>query len=257
MASPKNDDIFYLLGIPIANVTKKRALEMIWTSMEGPSVSEMHFANAHCINVAAKHASYLSVLQQAKAVFADGTGIRKAGAKLNHPIVDNVNGTDLFPMICSECAKTDKKLYLLGGKPGVAEKCAQWANTYAHREIIAGFHDGFFSEEQTSGVLDAINASKADLLLVAMGVPRQELWLHDNLANLTVPVVMGVGGLFDFYSGTIRRSPVWMRKLGIEWVWRLMMEPKRMWRRYIIGNIEFLLRIGKIRREQRKGRAQV
>ena len=257
MASPQKDDLFYLLDIPIANVTKERAVEMIWASMESPTVSEMHFVNAHCINVAAKDRAYLSVMQQAKAVFADGTGIRKAGEKLNHPIVDNVNGTDLFPLLCNECKRTHKKLYLLGGKPTVAEKSAQWANAYAKTDIVAGFHDGFFTEEQTPAVLDEINASKADLLLVAMGVPRQELWLHEHLTYLTVPVVMGVGGLFDFYSGTIRRSPVWMRTVGIEWVWRLMMEPRRMWRRYIIGNIVFLRRIEKIRKEQKHQRREV
>jgi len=257
MDSMKKDDIFYLLDIPIANVTKQRALAMIWTCLQGPDASEMHFVNAHCINVAAKDHDYLSVLQHSKAVFADGTGIRKAGAKLGHPIVDNVNGTDLFPLLCSECKKTNKKLYLLGGKPGVAQKSAQWANEYVQGDIIAGFHDGFFTEEQTPGVLDEINASQADLLLVAMGVPRQELWLHTHLAKLTVKVVMGVGGLFDFYSGTISRSPVWMRKVGMEWVWRLMMEPRRMWRRYIIGNITFMWLIEKIRREQRKERQEV
>ena len=257
MASQQKDDLFYLLDIPIANVTMQRALAMIWTALDGSDASEMHFVNAHCINVAAKDPAYLSVLQQAKAVFADGTGIRKAGAKLNHPIVDNVNGTDLFPLLCKECKRTNKKLYLLGGRPGVAQKSAQWAEEYAQGEIIAGFHDGFFTEEQTQAVMDEINASKADMLLVAMGVPRQELWLHAHLAKLTVKVVMGVGGLFDFYSGTISRSPVWMRKMGIEWVWRLMMEPKRMWRRYIIGNIEFLWRIEKIRRVQRKERREV
>jgi len=254
MGEPHKDDIFYLLDIPIANVTRQRALEIIWSSLDGPDISEIHFVNAHCINVAAKDPSYISVLKQSKAVFADGTGIRKAGEKLSHPIVDNVNGTDMFPLICSECKRTNKKLYLLGGKPGVAQKSAEWANEYVSSDIIAGFHDGFFTEDQTEELLVHINASKADLLLVGMGVPKQELWLHDHLSKLTVPVVMGVGALFDFYSGTVSRSPVWMRKMGIEWVWRLMLEPRRMWRRYIIGNIEFMVRIGKIRRKQRKER---
>ncbi len=257
MATLQKDDIFFLLGIPIANVTKKQALTRIWTAMESPDVSEMHFVNAHCVNIAAKNPSYLSVLQHAKAVFADGTGIRKAGAKLRHPIVDNVNGTDLFPLMCSECQRTSKKLYLLGGKPGIAEKSAQWANEYVHSDIIAGYHDGFFTEEETEGLLDQINESKADLLLVGMGVPMQELWLHSHLPELTVSVAMGVGALFDFYSGTIPRAPVLMRKMGIEWVWRLVLEPKRMWRRYIIGNIEFMVRIEKIRQKQKKERQEL
>jgi N-acetylglucosaminyldiphosphoundecaprenol N-acetyl-beta-D-mannosaminyltransferase len=252
MASSKKDKIFTLLGIPISNVTTERALEIIWDHMDNSSPSEIHFVNAHCINVAAKNSVYQSILQNSKAIFPDGSGIRKAGATLNHPIVDNVNGTDLFPLLCNECAKSNKKIYLLGGKPEVAEKSAQWANEYVDSEIIAGSHDGFFTEEQTQEILNEINESKADLLLVGMGVPRQELWIHEHLSAIQVGVVMGVGGLFDYYSGTIPRSPSFMRKLGIEWVWRLMMEPKRMWRRYIIGNIEFLLRIEKIRRKMKK-----
>ncbi len=252
MTSLKEDKIFNLLDIPISNVTTQRALEIIWSHMDNSSPSEIHFVNAHCINIAARNSLYLSILQHSKAIFADGSGIRKAGAKLNQPIVDNVNGTDLFPLICSECKKTNKKIYLLGGKPKVAEMSAQWANKYVDSVIIAGSHDGFFTEEQTQDILDEINQTKADLLLVGMGVPRQELWLHEHLSDLEVDVVMGVGGLFDYYSGTIPRSPSFMRKLGVEWVWRLMMEPKRMWRRYIIGNIEFLLRIEKIRRNRKK-----
>ena len=254
MTSRQKDDTFTLLGIPIANITMQRALEIIWTSLERSHTSEIHFVNAHCINVAAKNPTYLSLLRQSTAIFADGSGIRKAGVRLNHPIVDNVNGTDLFPLLCSECKKTNKKLFLLGGKPDVANKCATWANEYVQGNIIAGFSDGHLLKKDTSTLLHQINESKADILLVGMGVPTQELWLHEHLSKINSKVVMGVGGLFDYYSGTIRRSPKWMRKIGIEWVWRLMMEPKRMWKRYIIGNIEFLLRIEKIRREEKKGR---
>lgn len=252
MANGAHENLFTLMGIPINNVTMEQAIALIWAGMEGKTPSEMHFVNAHCINVAAKDPAYHAILKQSKAVFADGTGIRKAGAKLGNPIVDNVNGTDLFPLICEACKRTGKKLFLLGGKPGVAEKSAQWSNSHVESDIVAGFHDGFFSD--ADAIIQEVNASKADLLLVGMGVPRQEKWLHEHLGSLNIPVVMGVGGLFDYYSGTIPRSPLWMRKMGIEWVWRLMMEPRRMWKRYIIGNVAFLIRINKIKRAQRKQR---
>jgi len=245
--------IFNLLDIPIRNVSMTKALEMIvdavdtYTPLRG--AYEMHFVNAHCINVAARQEPYLEILKQARAVFADGTGIRKAGEQLGTPIIDNVNGTDLFPLLCKECARLGKLLYLLGAAPGVAEKTARWAEAHAGVPIVVGHQDGFFPPGQTSQVIARINAAKPDILLVAMGVPRQELWVSEHLKSLAVPVCMGVGGLFDFYSGTIPRAPGWMRRLGIEWIWRLLMEPKRMWKRYIIGNVEFLLRIRKIKRE--------
>ncbi|MDY0287620.1 MAG: WecB/TagA/CpsF family glycosyltransferase [Sphaerochaeta sp.] len=252
MPNKHQERVFFLMDIPIDNVTMDQAIAMIWARMEEKTPSEMHFVNAHCINVAAKDPVYHEILKQSKAVFADGTGIRKAGEKLGHPIVDNVNGTDLFPLICTECKRTGKSVFLLGGKPGVAEKSAQWSRSHAQGDVIAGFHDGFFTD--ADALIKEINASQADLLLVGMGVPRQEKWLHEHLGALTVPVVMGVGGLFDFYSGTISRSPLWMRRMGIEWVWRLMMEPRRMWKRYIIGNVAFLIRINMIKRAQQKQR---
>jgi N-acetylglucosaminyldiphosphoundecaprenol N-acetyl-beta-D-mannosaminyltransferase len=248
-----NERIFTLLDIPILNITMQEALDLLFSSLgKQASTQEIHFVNAHCINVAAKQSKYREILQNAKAIFPDGTGIRKAGDTLGTPIIDNVNGTDMFPLLCERCAKEGKKLYLLGAGPSVAQKTAAWANAHAKKEIIAGYHDGFFSKTEESSVIAEINASNADILLVAMGVPRQELWIHEQSHLLTVPVSMGVGGLFDFYSGTISRAPSWMRKAGIEWIWRLLMEPRRMWKRYIIGNAEFLLRIQKIKRRRRE-----
>lgn len=252
-----NPSIFSLLGIPILNITMAEALDFLFSSLTGQQeTQEMHFVNAHCINVAAKQDDYLAILRNAKAIFPDGTGIRKAGETLGNPIIDNVNGTDMFPLLCARCAREGKKIYLLGSGPSIAEKAAQWANAHAKTDIVAGFHDGFFSKEEERTVVETINASKADILLVAMGVPRQELWIHEQKNHLTVPVAMGVGGLFDFYSGSIARAPSWMRKTGIEWVWRLLMEPRRMWKRYIIGNAEFLLRINKIKRTKKKAEKQ-
>ncbi len=240
-----------LIGLTISNVTVDQALEMIDQASEGRSV--MHFVNAHCINVAAKDRDYYRILQSASALFADGSGIRLAGKLLHVPIVDNVNGTDLFPLICKLFAQRKRRMYLLGAAPSVAEKSAAWANSHVETDIIAGYHHGFFdSEDEERAVVAEINESRADLLLVAMGVPMQEKWIDRYRDSLEVPLCMGVGGLFDFYSGTIRRAPKWMRSLGIEWVWRLLMEPRRMWHRYIVGNWLFVLRLLRIRMEQRR-----
>jgi N-acetylglucosaminyldiphosphoundecaprenol N-acetyl-beta-D-mannosaminyltransferase len=243
-----------LEGISILNITMEQALDLIFTaaasSRSDHRLKQMHFVNAHCINVAAKDPAYRQVMQQADAVFADGSGIRRAGTTLGTEIVANVNGTDMFPLLCRRCAQEGRKLYLLGAAPGAAEACARWADEYAGTCVTAGARDGFFTAEQQESVIGAINTAAPDILLVAMGVPRQELWLHEHREQLAVPVAMGVGGLFDFYSGRIRRAPLWMRRAGIEWVWRLLMEPGRMWKRYIIGNIVFLMRIRRIKRER-------
>ncbi|MDC7247298.1 MAG: WecB/TagA/CpsF family glycosyltransferase [Sphaerochaetaceae bacterium] len=249
-----SDDIFTFVDIPIRNVTKEQAVTLIQSHLEDDRCNEIHFVNAHCINVAVKDDQYRSILADAAAVFPDGTGIRKAGDALGHPIVDNVNGTDLFPMICDMCKKSGKTIYLLGGKPSIAGKCAKWVEDNIGSSVIGGCHDGYFTAEEAVDVIDDINAASCDILLVGMGVPSQEKWIHEHLDSLEVSVAMGVGGLFDYYSGTIPRAPLLMRKMGIEWVWRLMMEPRRMWRRYIIGNALFLLRLKQIQREQKKDR---
>jgi N-acetylglucosaminyldiphosphoundecaprenol N-acetyl-beta-D-mannosaminyltransferase len=108
---------------------------------------------------------------------------------------------------------------------------------------LAGCRDGYFAPEENAAVVAAIRKARPDVLLVAFGAPRQELWLDQWSAELEVPVSFGVGGLFDFYSGRIRRAPLWMRETGLEWVYRLIQEPRRMWKRYLVGNVVFLYRV--------------
>ena len=117
---------------------------------------------------------------------------------------------------------------------------------------IVGARDGYFGPEEEEGVVEAINRSGARILLVAFGAPRQELWLQRWRDRLEPGVCMGVGGLFDFYSGRIPRAPAWMRELGLEWVFRLMQEPGRMWRRYVIGNPLFLSRVWRQARQPQR-----
>lgn len=255
-----NEDRYLdIYDIRIANVTMDEALARIFDAIQRyasySSAQEMHFVNAHCINVAGKNLEYRNVLKHAHAVFADGTGIRKAGALLGTPIVDNVNGTDMFPLLCKECAQRGLKMYLLGAAPTIAHKVAQWADSFTNSSIIAGVHDGFFGPHEIDKLIQEITDAHPDILLVAMGVPKQELWIHEHLDKLHVPVCMGVGGLFDFYSGTIPRAPLWMRNIGCEWVWRLLKEPKRMWKRYIIGNVVFMSRMYKLKRERKRSAA--
>ena len=255
---------FTLMDIPIANVSMSEALDMIGmlvspedsderaVSSTPSHPCELHFVNAHCINVAAEHAEYHEILKSCHTVFADGSGIRKAARMFGVELADNVNGTDMFPLLCEHLAARGKTLFLLGAAPGIAAKAGEWAQTHTGQPVVAGTHHGFFKEEEVDSILDTINGSGATVLLVAMGVPGQELWIRRFLDRLRIPVAMGVGGLFDFYSGNIPRAPVIMRRLGIEWVWRLLMEPRRMWRRYIIGNVTFMVRMRRLRREAQR-----
>ena len=233
---------FEMLGVKIDNVQMSAAISMVIARAKQGQPSQFAFVNADCLNKCCNDPSYARALSRQDAVFADGSGIRMAAALRNMTISDNVNGTDMFPLLCAAAAEQGVAIYLLGAKPGVAEAVANNMLKQFPMLKIAGTRDGFIKPDEEAGVIAAINASGAGILLVAMGAPRQELWALKHRNALKVPVTMGVGGLFDFYSGNISRAPIWLRKAGFEWIWRFLQEPRRMWRRYFVGNPLFLFR---------------
>jgi exopolysaccharide biosynthesis WecB/TagA/CpsF family protein len=239
-----NRETFPVLGLPVDAMTLSSAADWVLEQAAGTTPVTAHFVNAHCINVVAEDRSYRQALLAADRVLPDGSGIRMACRMLGHAAPDNVNGTDLLPLMCERLAAAGVSIYLLGGGPGVAAVMAENLIARWPGLRVAGSRDGFFSEDKTEAVIDEINASGAAVLLVAMGVPRQELWIARHRALLAPRVCMGVGGLFDFFSGRIPRAPRVLRGLGLEWTWRLAQEPRRMWRRYLVGNPAFLLRVG-------------
>ncbi len=236
-----------ILGLRVHNITKDEALDRIETLLSEERGHTVFFVNAHCVNLAWGDDRYREVVNGADLVLPDGTGMRIAGRLLGHPLRDNVNGTDLFPLLCERLQRLQAPVYLLGALPGLAEKVADWIRRTFPRLPVAGTHHGYFTPEEEPEVVTSIAASGAQVLFVAMGVPLQERWIARNLSATGVRVALGVGGLFDFYSGRIPRAPLWMRRAGIEWVFRLLQEPRRLWRRYLIGNLVFLARVLKAR----------
>jgi exopolysaccharide biosynthesis WecB/TagA/CpsF family protein len=184
-------------------------------------------------------------------VYPDGIGVRLAAQMFGNGVEENINGTDLFPLLCQRLAGTSHGIFLLGAREGLAEKVAENMTERYPGITFAGCQHGYFTAENEDEVINQINASGASILLVALGAPQQELWLARNRDRLNVSVMMGVGGLFDYYSGRIERAPVWIREIGLEWFWRLLQEPGRMWQRYVIGNPLFLYRVW--RQKKRNG----
>lgn len=238
--APAELDFF---GVTIANTTMDEALDWIAGRVRNRQPGQLAFVNPDCLNIAFRHEAYRHTLQTAARVLPDGIGIHLGCRILGVALRENVNGTDLFPRLCERAAGEGLSLYLLGARPGIAAAAAAEMQRRYPELKIAGSRDGYFSAEETGAAIDAINRSRADILLVAFGAPRQELWIAEHAAELATAVRMGVGGLFDFYSGRIPRAPLWMREIGLEWVYRLMQEPGRMWRRYVIGNPLFLFRV--------------
>lgn len=202
-----------------------------------------YFVNAHCVNVAARDTAYREILQRAPSVFADGVGMAIAGRLLGHPLTNNVNGTDLLPELCRRAAGQGIPMALLGARPGTAIACANRLQALYPGLDIRWIRHGFLSEREELGLLPGLNASSARILLVAKGVPSQEKWIDRYAAHLDIPVILGVGALFDFYSGRVRRAPLLVRRIRMEWVFRLLREPRRLAGRYLKGNPLFLARV--------------
>ncbi len=225
------------------NVDMNEALARLREMLDAGTPQQVSFVNPACVNIAARHRGYRRVLARAALVLPDGIGIKIGTALLGTPLKQNVNGTDLFPRLCELLQARGASVYLLGGAPGVAERVAAEIGQRWPGVRIAGWRDGFYSVAEEGEVAAAVRESRADLLLVARGVPAQDLFIDRYLPQLGVSVAMGVGGLFDFVSGRVRRAPMWMRETGLEWIFRLLQEPGRMWRRYLVGNLSFLARV--------------
>jgi len=231
-----------ILDIPLFNSTMEQAIDDILKLADAPQPARIFFTNPHCVNIAQSDSEYKKILQRADLNFADGIGMKIAGHILARNICQNVNGTDLFPRLCAAFADNGKRMYLFGGRPEVCEAVAQWVRTNYPTLELCGWHHGYIDECNEEVIAD-IAAARPDLLVVAMGVPTQEKWIENHLGQTGARAAMGVGGLFDFYSGRISRAPLWLRELGLEWTYRLIQEPQRMWKRYIIGNAHFVLRV--------------
>jgi len=229
-----------LLGIPLDNLTMPEAVAQVVERTRDGRRTVVTFVNAHCVNVAWKDPAYLATLRSSDLTFADGSGMRLAGRLLGRPLRDNVNGTDMFPELVRVAPETGMKLYLLGAQPGVTDAVAERVRATSPATIVVGTDHGYHSADDQDAVVARIRKAGPDVLLVAMGVPAQEEWLDTHLEATGATVGIGIGGLFDMVSGRIPRAPVWMRNLGIEWIWRLAKEPGRMWQRYLVGNVVFV-----------------
>ena len=232
-----------ILGVKVSNTSMAEAVGWLVARAQKNQRTVVAFANPDCMNTAQYDLAYRRVLRRADRVFPDGIGARIGARMLGQKMADNVNGTDLFPELCAAAARSGLKLFLLGARPGVAQGAADaMCERYPDLQV-AGVMHGYFGAAEDADVVRHINASGADVLLVAMGAPNQELWLARHETALAPPVRLGVGGLFDYYSGRIPRAPLWVREAGFEWGWRLACEPARLWRRYLVGNPLFLARV--------------
>ena len=233
-----------VVGVQVDALTMDQIVEKIlnWTDS-----TTMHVAvgvNAHVCNLAASDRILGGDLAVTDLNYADGQSVVWAARCLGLAIPERVATTDLIYPLAAECARRDKKIFLYGGKPGVAEQAAA-VLTAAAPGLRTESRDGYVPEQETARLIREINDSGASILLVGLGDPLQQRWVSLHRGELTVPVVLTCGGLFDHTSGAHRRAPAWLIASGLEWFWRLLLEPKRLAKRYLLGNPAFLLRLGR------------
>ena len=229
------------------------AVETILSWCTQPAPRQVAFVNADCANLAWKSADYTAVLNGADLTLGDGIGIKLGATLLGQQLKQNVNGTGSFPASVRISGRQQRKRVSPRARPGVPEAVSAWIARHYPRVNVAGCQHGYYDRHQESDVLARIRESGAAILLVALGAPAQDVWIRKNLPLTGVKVALGVGGLFDFFSGRIPRAPQWMREMGLEWVFRLYQEPGRMWRRYLIGNLTFLIHLGLQRKRRSSG----
>jgi N-acetylglucosaminyldiphosphoundecaprenol N-acetyl-beta-D-mannosaminyltransferase len=241
-ATPDSSELREVMGLRFWDADLARVARYIVGKAVAAERLQVYFVNAHCVNVAARDRDYAQLLRESPFLFADGAGMalaaRLAGIALNH----NVNGTDLFPQLCAAAAAAGVPVAFLGARRKVAAACAARMEQQHPGLRVAWVADGYLAADEEDRQLGQLNASGAKILFVAKGVPAQEHWIAAHAGRLAAPVVLGVGALFDFYSGTVPRAPAYIRKLRMEWCYRLLREPRRLFARYVLGNPEFVAR---------------
>jgi N-acetylglucosaminyldiphosphoundecaprenol N-acetyl-beta-D-mannosaminyltransferase len=228
------------MDVELSVVTRSGFIDIVIRSATEKQPTFISYLNAHCSNLAYNDIEYRDILNKADIVYADGQAIVWGSRFLGSPLPERVNAGDFLIEFFQRCASSGLKVFLLGSYEEVADTIGNKLKSVVPSLDIVGTHHGFFSSDNESEVVSIINSSGADILLVGMSVPVQEKWVFKNHEKLTVPVQWCVGALFEYYAGYRHRAPKWIRRCGMEWLFRLVMEPRRLWRRYIIGNPLFV-----------------
>lgn len=242
----KNFYTRFILGVRVDTTDMDTALNKVEDFVIRPYSQhprQVFFTNVHSIEMAAHDSELQQCINNADMVLPDGSGLDIAGRVLDKPIIENLNGTDFTPRVLEKAVEKNWSIYLLGAEPGVAEQCTSKLKNILPDLKIAGYHHGYFSDDEEESIIEDINKSETDIVLVAMGTPLQEKWISGHAHDLNTKICFAVGGLFDFIAGQVPRAPLWMRDMGIEWVHRFFQNPKDKWERIFKEIPVFLFKV--------------
>lgn len=217
-----------ILGVNVDKVTYDEAVDKIYQMLNQKGNHAVFTPNSEIILMAYKDEAFCEILNSADLLTADGIGVVHASKIVRNPVPGRVAGYDMARGIIEKISHSGHRLYMFGGKPGVAETAEEKLKEQYPLLNIVGTHNGYFAPEEVDSIIEDINQSGADLLFVCLGAPTQEKWIYNNRDKLNCHVMMGIGGSLDVFAGTAQRAPDIWCKLGIEWLYRLIKEPWRL-----------------------------
>ena len=231
-----------ICGVGIDNVSMPKAIEAVEDCINKNKNCMVSFLNVDVL-IKAQNEIFKAILTKSCLLLADGVPLLWAAKFLGTPLKEKISGSDLFPKLCEIAAEKGYKVFFLGGRAGAGLKTAEVFKNKHSKIQVAGVYSPPFGFEQdeveNKKIIRMIKEAKPDILFVGLGAPKQEKWIYKYKDEYQVPVSIGVGASFEFASGFVKRAPVLMQKTGFEWFWRLMQEPKRLWKRYLIDDMKF------------------
>ncbi|MCK6456257.1 MAG: WecB/TagA/CpsF family glycosyltransferase [Phycisphaerae bacterium] len=228
-----------VLGYALRPLREDELIEFLIQASRQRRTTTVAYLNTHVWNLARKDESLRTALTEMSVLYADGMSFVWAARVLGATLPERLSSADYFERLVQRCADESVSIFLLGGAPGVAERAAARLTEHFPAVRIVGTENGYFPETRAAEVTARVRNSRPDLLIVGMGTPRQEVWLNRHANSLDVPVCWCVGALMDYLAGAERRAPRWVSRTGLEWLFRLSVNPRGKWRRYLVGNPRF------------------
>ncbi len=230
-----------ILNTTIDNLSVQETLKTIETAIANKKQIHHVVVNAGKIVAMQSDLQLRKSVNESDLINADGQAVVWASKILNQPLKERVAGIDLMQNLVELAHKKDYKIYFFGAKEDIVKEVVKKYSKQYSPNIIAGYRNGYFKKEEEKDIARQISQSGANILFVAISSPTKENFLYENKDLLNnVNFIMGVGGSFDVVSGKVKRAPLWMQKNGLEWFYRFAQEPKRMWKRYLVGNSKFI-----------------
>ena len=227
-----------ILGVQISSITNDDLLAAFTSNILHKEKKQVCITPVNSVLAAVKSEQVKTIYNNADYVLCDGMPLKWASSFLNTPIKERITGLDLLPNLVELCSENDFSIFLLGASPGVGDKLKDIIlNQYPQAKIVGVYVPPFmttFTADENNNMISAVNAASPDVLLVSLTAPKQDIWIANNKDALNATLLVGIGGAFEVMAGLAKRAPKWVQKAGLEWLYRFIQEPKRLFRRYFI-----------------------